>query len=179
MNFSKNIRYFLKLKVIFIILLCANPLSLSKQIFHKKHVKTLKTSKDKYKSMLMPTTGDSLSTDNRNFKLQRFGKVITFFDVSNQLQTVTYSRHKYKPRKHDTMFHNISRIKRYANEDMIQTQTHGKINQTKIIAPPTKQCYLCKSSADIVSSIGSLNLTHKYNGMQFIYFLHVHDKSKI
>ena len=144
--------------------------SLSKHTFDKKHLKTLRTSKDKHKSMFMSTTGDSLSTDYRNFKVQHLGKIIAFFEVSNQSQTVSFSAHKYNPRKVDTMFRSKSRIKRYANEDVIETQTHSKMNQTEIIAPPTRQCYLCKSSADIVSSIGSLNLTYKYNGMTFIFF---------
>ena len=124
----------------------------------------------------MSTTGDSLSTDYRNFKVQHLGKIIAFFAASDQRQAASFSALEYKPRKLDTMFRRKSRIKRYANEDIIETQTYGKMNQTKIIPTPTKQCYLCKSSADIVSSIGSLNLTHKYNGMQFIYFLHVHAK---
>ena len=149
----------------------------SKQTFDKKHLKTLRASKDKHKSMFMSTTGDSLSTDYRNFKVQHLGKIIAFFEVSNQRQTVSFSAHGYKPQNIDTMFRSKSRIKRYANEGIIETKTHGKMNQTKIIAPPTRQCYLCKSSADIVSSIVSLNLTDRYDGTEILFFLYVHDKS--
>ena len=185
MIFSKNMGNLLKLKVIFSMVLCVISMyyvvalyyhsSFLKQTFDKKHLKPLTTPKGKYKSMRMSTTGDSLSKDNRNFKVQHLGKIVAFFEVSKQRQTVSFSADKYKPRKIDTLFRSKSRIKRYANEDIIETQIHSIMNQTKIIAPPTRECYLCKSSADIVSSIGSLNLTHKYNGMQFIHHLHVHD----
>ena len=167
MHVLKNTKNCVNVKVITLVFLCANQFFCSKQNLDKKQLKTFKTPEKKYTNMSTTTTSYKIITEDDSIKVQFFAKLITSSDYTNLSQIRSDSMKDFHRKGSNIRLkRNITKGKRNKTNNITLNNSH--ISHTQMINSPISQCYICKSSANIISSIKSLNLTQKYKGMKFI-----------
>ena len=171
MNVAKILQNCVNLQTVFLLFLCANQFSFSKQPLNETHpLKYFKTSKNKYQNMSLQATHSNILANPVDTKLQSLEEIDALPPFPNHVQTFTDSANGSKSYEHDMKLNKKVMTKRNTVEFDKKRKRNGQMNNRNDTVLPKNQCYLCKSSTDIVSSIRSLNLTQKYKGIRIFYF---------
>ena len=171
MNVARVLQNCVNLQTVFLLFLCANQFSFSKQPLNETHpLKYFKTSKNKYQNMNLQATHNNIIINPVDIKLQDLEEIDTLLLFRNHLQIFTDSANESKSYGNDMKLNKKVITKRNTVKLNKKRRRNDQMNKRNDIVLPKNQCYLCKSSTDIVSSIRSLNLTQKYKGIRIFYF---------
>ena len=169
MNVAKVLQNCVNLQTVFLLFLCANQFSFSKQPLDETHpLKSFKISKNNYQNMSLQATYNNILTNPLDIKQQNSEEIEALLTFRNHPQTFTDSAHESKSYENDMKLNNKVITKRNTDESDKKKKRNDQMRNDIVL--PKNQCYLCKSSTDIVSSIRSLNLTQKYKGIRVLTF---------